>query len=349
MISEEPQNCFKMYTFHWASRCLLWVLVLSQVGCSGGAPKLPTWMSFRKSSAHEVTASPTVPAAHSARATEPKKENPRALSAPVTSAASIPANSGADSSVDSTSLASVTFTSNVDDKTPVDHTPVPSNTTYPTIPTGKNQPPQNAVPVPATKPSRAAITSLAGAVLPSAESVPVSPIRRELNGFHSFPFKLNVADLDGRPLQLSDMRGRVVVVDVWGTWCGPCRKAIPHLVKLQSKHSRNLQVIGLANEKLKDVAAATKNVKQAIANFGINYPCALIDDQFANSLPDFRGYPTVLFIDKTGRVRLQTVGLKPVSYWDAVVAELIAEPDPESMPEDPTDRPFGRVAGIPGQ
>lgn len=162
------------------------------------------------------------------------------------------------------------------------------------------------------------------AVTPASASRSLTPIQRELSDFQSFPFQVDMADVSGRPLRLQDHLGKVVIVDMWGTWCGPCRRVIPHLVKLQKKHPQQLQVIGLCNERKHDTSAATASLNAAMNEFGINYPCALIDDKTVSKVPNFSGYPTMLFIDRTGKVRMVTVGVKPEAYWDSLVEELLA-------------------------
>lgn len=161
-------------------------------------------------------------------------------------------------------------------------------------------------------------------VTPASASRTLTPIQRELSEFQSFPFNVELSDVSGRPIRLQDHLGKVVIVDIWGTWCGPCRRVIPHLVKLQKKHPQNLQVIGLCNERTQDTGAATASLTAAMNEFGINYPCALIDDRTVRNVPNFSGYPTMLFIDRTGKVRMVTVGVKPESYWDSLVEELLA-------------------------
>lgn len=161
-------------------------------------------------------------------------------------------------------------------------------------------------------------------VIPASASRTVTPIQRELNAFQSFPFQLNLSDVSGRPVRLQDHLGKVVIVDIWGTWCGPCRRVIPHLVKLQKKHPQQVQVIGLCNERTPDKAVATASLTAAMNEFAINYPCSLIDDKTVRTVPNFSGYPTMLFIDRTGKVRMVTVGVKPEAYWDSLVDELLA-------------------------
>src|SRR5262249_24028435 len=56
-------------------------------------------------------------------------------------------------------------------------------------------------------------------------------------------FKLDT--LDGKPISLADARGKVVLLNFWATWCGPCRAEIPDLIELQNKYKEHLQIIGL--------------------------------------------------------------------------------------------------------
>ena len=162
------------------------------------------------------------------------------------------------------------------------------------------------------------------AVRPASATRELTTIQRELQEFHSFAFDIDMADISGGSIRLQDLRGKVVIVDLWGTWCGPCRRVIPHLVKLQKSHSQDVQVIGLCNERTQDVRAATASLTAAIDEFGINYPCALIDDKTVRKVPNFSGYPSLLFIDRAGTVRMMTVGVKPQAYWDSLLAELLA-------------------------
>ncbi len=157
-------------------------------------------------------------------------------------------------------------------------------------------------------------------------------VARDLSEFKTLPLDINMLDTQGQPLRLSDYHGKIVVVDIWGTWCGPCRRVIPHLVSMQAKHPADLQVIGLCNERTADLRTARSQLTRAVEDFGINYPCTLIDDQWTRKIPNFSGYPTMLFVDRDGKVRMSTVGVKSEAYYDALVNQLLAEPPQTQSP-----------------
>lgn len=113
--------------------------------------------------------------------------------------------------------------------------------------------------------------------------------------------------LDGKPWTLSDQTGKVVVLNVWGSWCPPCRKEAPDLVAAAKELGPSVQFIGLNTRDL-DPAPAKKFVQE----FGVDYPS--IYDPNGKALLRFRGQispkaiPTTLVIDKTGKVASRVVG-----------------------------------------
>ena len=150
-----------------------------------------------------------------------------------------------------------------------------------------------------------------------------------------FPFDFTLKDVSTlKPLALDDFKGKVCIVDIWGTWCGPCRKEIPSFVRLQDKFGEaGFQMIGLNQENSGDEATNMVTVREVISSDGINYPCALIDSKTLKQVPDFQGYPTILFIDTQGRVRLKLVGLHQFEFLESAVELLMAEGQAKSEPE----------------
>src|SRR5258708_21077048 len=79
--------------------------------------------------------------------------------------------------------------------------------------------------------------------------------------------EFQLAGLDGKPISLADARGKIILLNFWASWCGPCRAEVPDLVDLQTRYKDRLQVIGLIVDD-DDMDA----IHQLVKEFGINYP-----------------------------------------------------------------------------
>ena len=147
----------------------------------------------------------------------------------------------------------------------------------------------------------------------------------ELEKGASFAFDVELTSVSDAPVKLSDHAGKVVIVDFWGTWCPPCRAEVPSFIRLQNRYGeKGFQMIGLNYEGDNSEADAEK-VRDFIKSENINYPCALGDDATQQQVPELDSYPTTLFIDKSGKVRLKLVGLHSYERLAAVVETLMAE------------------------
>ena len=113
--------------------------------------------------------------------------------------------------------------------------------------------------------------------------------------------------LDGKTKKLSDYSGKVLIVDLWATWCGPCRQEIPHLIEMAKDYkSKGVEVVGLTTE---DPASQGDQVKQFSQQFKINYPVGFADAQMAGGLMNGRnGIPQTIIIGRDGKVKKHFVG-----------------------------------------
>lgn len=151
-------------------------------------------------------------------------------------------------------------------------------------------------------------------------------IRKQLSGGEKFPFELSGTSVAGNAVDLASLKGKVVIVDIWGTWCPPCRAEIPSFIKLQEQYGQQgFQMVGVNYENGDTEEAQAKLVTDYIAENGINYPCMLGDSAVKQQVPNFRGYPTTLFIDKSGTVRHMAVGMHPYRHLELIVTELLNE------------------------
>jgi len=129
---------------------------------------------------------------------------------------------------------------------------------------------------------------------------------------------LSLRDLDGRALSSFDWRGKVVLLNFWATWCGPCRAEIPDLISLQEKYPDKLLIVGLSQDL--DPPAKVKEFARAM---NINYPVAMSTEEIERSFGGVFGLPTSFVIDTEGRIVQKHIGLRdPVLYEDEIRALL---------------------------
>lgn len=148
--------------------------------------------------------------------------------------------------------------------------------------------------------------------------------------FKPFEFTFSLPDLEGKTISLADLKGQVVIADIWGTWCPPCRAEIPHFVALQEKYQEaGLRIVGI-NYENGEPADAPKLIADFAKENKMNYPCVIGDEKTQAQVPNFEGFPTTLFIDRAGKVRLSVVGLQSHARLEAVVSMLLAEAAPET-------------------
>jgi len=113
-----------------------------------------------------------------------------------------------------------------------------------------------------------------------------------------------VRDLDGREISSESLRGKVVIVNFWATWCGPCRAEIPDLVALQEKYKDTLQVIGISEDE-----AGVDVVRRFAAEHRVNYPVAMITPEIEKLYPGISALPTSFILDRESRVVQKHVGM----------------------------------------
>lgn len=115
-----------------------------------------------------------------------------------------------------------------------------------------------------------------------------------------------VQDLNGQEVKLSSLRGKVVVIDFWATWCGPCRKTMPLIEQFYEKKAKDVEVYGMNVWE----RGSNAGVKPFIEKAGFKFPILLGDGNIAEEY-GVQGIPTMVIIDKQGNVAYRHVGYNP--------------------------------------
>jgi len=127
-----------------------------------------------------------------------------------------------------------------------------------------------------------------------------------------------VSSIDGRTIKLSSLKGKVVLIDFWATWCGPCVYEIPGFIKLYDKYNeKGLEIIGLSVDR--DRKAVVDFVKKR----GVNYTVAFADGEIQENYGGIRGIPTTFFVDREGRIAKHVVGARGEAFFENEIIKLL--------------------------
>jgi thiol-disulfide isomerase/thioredoxin len=122
--------------------------------------------------------------------------------------------------------------------------------------------------------------------------------------------------LDGKPVSLASLRGKVVVVDYWATWCGPCRQSFPSLQKLYEKYRNNPNVAFAIVNVWERSDDRVKTVKDFLkGNPSLTFPMYLDKDDSVVSKYGVTGIPTKFYLGKDGKIQFKEVGLLPETQF----------------------------------
>lgn len=135
-----------------------------------------------------------------------------------------------------------------------------------------------------------------------------------------------IKGLDGTPFTINDKKGKIMLLNLWATWCGPCRAEMPALVRMQEKHSaQGFEVLGLNTdeEEVEKINAFAESMK-------LNYPLAWADTGLQSSLlkiSKFPGIPQSFLLDREGNLRgvFRGANVADIAKMEDTVAKLVAE------------------------
>src|SRR5688572_2842171 len=171
----------------------------------------------------------------------------------------------------------------------------------------------------------------------NANSTPASNqanVNANASQFPVLPEKVANAEiemLDGTLQKISDRKGKVVLVNLWGVWCGPCRDEMPHLAEMQEKYrDKEFQVIGLNIGDEEFEPENVERMKEFAANMKVNYELARIPGSLTreyNKMTKFDGVPLSVLVDREGRMRGIFLGGGPrvINSMKSTVEKVVNE------------------------
>lgn len=164
-------------------------------------------------------------------------------------------------------------------------------------------------------------------VRPSSDAL----VRMHLVGAPA-PAWTNVTPLSGAPLSLASLRGKVVILDFWASWCGPCRAIAPRLSALKDRlGAQGLVIVGITTDPAEQAAVFAER-------HAMRYPVVVDKDGDTSRTYNVTALPTLIIVDKQGVVRDVVVGFGP-DELEVSVRKLLAEP---GVPSPSVPRPEGR-------
>ena len=136
------------------------------------------------------------------------------------------------------------------------------------------------------------------------------------------PANLNytLKDVDGKDMKLASLKGKVILLDFWATWCGPCKIEIPWFVEFQKKYGKDgLQVVGVS------VDDTQAKLKPYVSKMQMNYPIlqGLDHDDIQDFYGPLFGIPITVVISRDGRICAKHVGLSSKEGFEREIKSLL--------------------------
>ena len=133
--------------------------------------------------------------------------------------------------------------------------------------------------------------------------------------------KWELQDLNGRKVSSEEFKGKIVVVDFWATWCGPCRVEIPGYIELQKKYGKDgLAIVGVSVDQQGPAV-----VKPFADKNGVNYTMLMADEAVVGAFGGVEAIPTTFLIDRNGQIRDRKVGAEETADYEKKILAVLAE------------------------
>lgn len=132
--------------------------------------------------------------------------------------------------------------------------------------------------------------------------------------------EFTVKDLQGNEISSAGLRGKVVLVDFWATWCQPCKKEMPGYQKLLDEYGpRGFAIVGFKFDMMPD----TENPIQFAKKIGVSYPLAIASNEIRGQFGGIEGLPTTMLYDRDGILRDKVIGFEYTQHFEQELKPLL--------------------------
>ena len=129
--------------------------------------------------------------------------------------------------------------------------------------------------------------------------------------------EFSLTDINGKTVNLSDFKGKVIILDFFASWCPPCRQEVPDFIKLQNEYGdKGFTMVGVA-------LVSAQEAKNFAGKVGINYPVLVDNEKVSNLYGPIRSIPTTFVLDKDGKISKMYIGFRPKDVFENDIKELL--------------------------
>jgi thiol-disulfide isomerase/thioredoxin len=144
-------------------------------------------------------------------------------------------------------------------------------------------------------------------------------VRKPVVELGKAPPDFTLKDANGKPLRLSDYKGKVTLLNFWATWCGPCKTEIPWFIEFEKKYqARGFTVLGVSMDE-----DGWKVITPYVAEHKINYPIVLADEEVNELYGGIEALPTTLLVGRDGKVAFLHAGLISREDYEEEIRKLL--------------------------
>ena len=127
-------------------------------------------------------------------------------------------------------------------------------------------------------------------------------------------------DLQGKHLDLASYRGKVILLNFWATWCGPCKLEMPWLIDLQKQYApQGFTVLGVSEDD-----GSPKDVASFAQKMGVDYPILMGNTAISHAYGGIDYLPTTFYIDRSGKVAVEVGGIVSKAEIEANIQKILA-------------------------